>query len=284
MQAFDYRAPTDLDEALQLLATEGARPLAGGTDLLVQMKERKVRPSLLVDVKRVPELNRLELRDGELHIGAAVPLTRVCEELRSRSLFPALLQACEAIGSLQVRNRGTLGGNICNAAPSADTAPPLLCYEARAVIAGRSGEKEVKLSEFFTGPGSTVLSPGELLVRVVVPLPPPGSRSIYLRFTIREEMDIALVGAAALVVPGPGGEWAAVRIALGAVAPTPIRAEAAESLLSGKAPTAELIEQAATAAAAASRPITDHRASAEYRRELVKVLTRRCLNSLAASP
>ncbi len=253
--------------------------MAGGTDLIVQMKDGSASPAVVIDAKKIPELNRLEWSQGEgLHIGAAVPLERVAAFPPVKERFGILAQACSLIGSVQIRSRGTVGGNICNAAPSADTSPPLLCLEAQAVIARLEGTRTVPLESFFQGPGQTVLADNELLVAIEVPTPPTPAAGCYLRHTPREEMDIGVVGVASFLVLTPEGNLCQeARIALGAVAPTPIRTHPVESFLTGKALTEGVIAEAAERAAEAARPISDVRGSAEYRRELVKVLTRRTL-------
>ncbi len=279
MIRFEYLAPSSLEEALSTLdrRRNQARILAGGTDLIVQMRHSQICPPLIVDAKKIPELNRLEWSEGEgLHIGAAVPLSKVATFPPLMEKFGILAQACSAIGSVQIRNRATVGGNICNAAPSADTPPPLLCLGARAVVASLNGTRVVPLESFFLAPGQTALDPNELLVEIEIPTPPTSSAGCYLRHTPREEMDIAVVGVASLLVL-EGKTLQDAKIALGAVAPTVIRAPQAEAVLTGRAPSQDLIEETATRAAEAIEPISDVRGSAEYRRELVKVLTRRTL-------
>jgi len=215
--------------------------------------------------------------EGNLHIGAAVPLCKVVGFKPLKDKFNMLLQGCSLIGSVQIRNRSTMGGNICNAAPSADSAPPLLCLEAKAVVARATGTTEIPMLDFFKGPGQTALN-NELLVKVVIPAAPAHSAGYYLRHTPRMEMDIANVGVGAFLVLAPRGrQIKEARIALGAVAPTPIRAPEAESFLAGKTIDDETINQAAELAAGCCKPISDVRASVEYRIELVKVLTRRAL-------
>jgi len=278
---FDYYAPGSLQEALSLLdkGKEGVKVLSGGTDLIVQMKDRRARPTVVVDVKRIPELNRVAWNEKEgLFIGAAVPLSRVVTFPPIVERFGILYEACSLIGSVQLRNRGTVGGNICNAAPSADSAPPLLCLEAKTLVAGPEGNRLVPLGEFFLGPGKTALAHNELLVGIEIPTPPAFSSGCYLRHTPRQEMDIGVAGVAAFLVFDPQGNLCKeAKIALGAVAPTPIRVPVAESILAGKSLTEKALEQAAARAAEAAHPISDLRGSAEYRRELVKVLVRRTL-------
>ncbi len=238
MLNFEYHTPRSLEEALSLLdkQREEANVLAGGTDLIVQMKGGRVHPSRIVDVKKIPELNRLEWSEDEgLHIGAAVPLSRVAAYPPVVERFNILAQACSLVGSIQIRNRGTVGGNICNAAPSADTPLPLLCLGARVLLARPEETRIVPLEDFFQGPGQTALARNELLVEIEVPTPPTSSAGCYLRHTPREEMDIAVVGVASFLTLPPQGKLChEARIALGAVAPTPIRARQAELLLAGK--------------------------------------------------
>lgn len=277
----EYRKPRSLAEALRMLKSRRGESviLAGGTDLIPQMKTGLVFPSAVIDVKNIPELNRLEwARTGGLHIGAAVPLAILVAFPALQGKYGILAQACSVIGSMQIRNRGTVGGNICNAAPSADSAPALLCLGAKAIVASGSGTRKIDLDEFFTGPGKTVIGSRELLVEIEIPTPPTRSAGCYMRHTLRKEMDIAAAGVGSFLTLAPGGEkLKEARIALGAVAPTPMRAYGAEAMLTGRVPTQKTIEEAAEAAAEEARPITDIRASAEYRRELVKVLARRTL-------
>jgi CO/xanthine dehydrogenase FAD-binding subunit len=281
MIGFEYYAPQSLEEALSLLDNrrEKAKVLAGGTDLIVQMKNGNARPAVIIDAKKIPELNRLEWNEnGTLHIGAAVPLSKIVIFPPVMEGFSILHQACSIMGSLQLRNRGTIGGNICNAAPSADTAPPLLCLGAKAIVARLGGNRIVPLDTFFHGPGQTELTPNELLVGIEVPAPPPRSSGCYLRHTPRQDMDIAVVGVGSfLIFSKEKNLCQEARIAMGAVAPTPIRVPQAEAILAGRVLTDETIEEAAEKAAEAARPISDMRGSAEYRKELIKVLTRRTL-------
>jgi CO/xanthine dehydrogenase FAD-binding subunit len=278
---FEYFAPTSLEAALSLLEDhkKGLKVLAGGTDLIVQMKDGRARPAAILDAKNIPELNRLGWNgDKVFRIGAAVPLSRIIAFPTVRERFGILQQACSLIGSGQIRNRATLGGNICNAAPSADTAPPLLCLGAKAVIAGPGGRRTVPMEAFFRGPGETVVGSNEILVEVEIPAPPSPSAGCYLRHTPREEMDIAVVGVASFLV-GSGRQCGEARISLGAVAPTPVMVAQAGALLAGKTLSDRLIEAAAETAAAAASPVSDVRSSANYRREIIKVLVRRALQT-----
>lgn len=289
MREFDYQAPRSLSEALAILAQSNgnARALAGGTDLIDQMKSERRTPTVVVDVKGIPELNRLEYIEGEgLHLGAAVPCRRINTDTTVRDKYPMLVQATSLIGDIKVQNRASVGGNICNATPSADSAPALICLGATAIIAGPGGQREVPLESFFLGPGQTVLAPHELLVALVIPPPPDHSVGVYQRLVPRAEMDIAIVGVGSFLVMASSGsqQCREARIALGAVGPTPLRARDAEDFLANKIIDESVIHPAAERAALAARPISDQRASAEYRREMVKVLTektlRQCLDAL----
>jgi carbon-monoxide dehydrogenase medium subunit len=287
MKNFEYFAPGSLPEALTLLDNiqQTAKVLAGGTDLIAQMRAGRAQPAVIIDIKNIPELNRLEWdTDRTLHIGAAVPVSTVVDFPHFQQRLSMLHQGCSLIGSTRVRNRATIGGNICNAAPSADSAPALLCLGAKALIAQQQGTHIVPIEDIFRGPGKTSLVANELLVELEIPVAPARSAGCYLRHTPREEMDIAVVGVAAFLVLAPRGKTCQeARIALGAVAPTPIRVPAAEALLAGKIPNKDLITSVAEKTAEAASPISDIRSSAEYRRELVSVLTRRALQAACAT-
>ncbi|NOZ30082.1 MAG: xanthine dehydrogenase family protein subunit M [Chloroflexi bacterium] len=282
MRKFAYEVPQSLQEASQVLRHWGpdARVLAGGTDLLVQIKESGWVPSCLVSLRRLDALKGIRWDEGRLWIGARTTMKELLGSSEARPCT-ALLEGAGLIGSPQIRSVATIGGNICNAAPSADTAPGLIALGAEAVIAD-GGQRVVPVEDFFTGPGQTVLQTGELLTGVRIPRPPARSGSAYLRHTPRAWMDIAVVGVASYVQLDEAGRCADVRIALGAVAPTPIRAPQAEAILRGESPTSEAIEAAARQAAQEARPISDVRGSADYRRHLVYVLTRRTLHMALA--
>ncbi len=275
MKPFEYFAPDSLGEALEILERyPEAQALAGGTDLLVQAKERNRPIQALVSLRRIPELKALT-QDGSLSIGAMQTAGKVSTDPRLCRNFTALALGAGLIGSVQIRNMATVGGNLCNASPSADTAPALLALRAQAVIASAQGERTLPLEDFFQGPGKTILQPGELLVRLELPTPQERSGSFYLRHTPRAWMDLAFVGAAAAVQLGEKDEILSVRIALGAVAPTPMRAFRAEERLAGCQPAETLLAEAARLAAGETRPIDDLRASADYRRAAALTLTRR---------
>ncbi|HET9489933.1 MAG TPA: xanthine dehydrogenase family protein subunit M [Methylomirabilota bacterium] len=282
MKRFEVVQADSVEDCLRALAAHGreAKLLAGGTDLLPQLKNGMLAPRYMVDLSRVTRLRTLDVHDG-LRVGAAVTARELELNQAVQTRYPALAESGALVGSVQVRNLATVGGNLCNAAPSADMAPPLLALEAEAVIAGPRGERRVPLSAFFADVRRTVLAPDELLLELVIPAPAPRSGGRYLRHTPRRELDIAVVGVASQLSLSDG-ICARARIALAAVAPIPLRATAAEQALEGRPLTAELIEEAAGLAAEAARPISDQRGSAEFRRHLVRVLTRRTLTSALA--
>jgi carbon-monoxide dehydrogenase medium subunit len=273
--------PGSIDECLQILARRGpdTKVVAGGTDLLPQLKNGVLKPGWVVDLSAVAELRAIsDGPDGGLRIGASVTARELELDARVRARYPALAESAAMVGSVQVRNLATLGGNLCNAAPSADMAPPLLALDALAVIAGPSGQRRVPMASFFLGVRRTVLGPGELLFEIVVPAQNGRSGGNYLRHTPRRELDIAVVGVASQVTLAEG-KCTTARIALAAVAPVPLRATDAEQALVGLPMTPQQIERAAELASAAARPIDDHRGSVEFRHHLVRVLTRRTLTT-----
>ena len=282
MRDFEYHAPRTLDEALQLLAThrEKARLLAGGTDLVLMMTDRVVAPEHVVDIRNVPELTRFEWGgDGGLSFGAATTFRKLETDAQVRDRLPGLAESASEVGSWQIRNLGTVGGNLCTASPSAEIAPILYALDAQAEIAGPKGRRTVPITQFHTGVRRTVLEPDELLVGLTIPATQGKSGSHYIKLKEREKMDIAFVGVASAVeLEGGDGVVKSARIALGAVAPTPLRATEAEAKLKGQRLTDDLLAEAGRLAAQAAKPISDVRASAEYRREMVDVLTRRTLS------
>ena len=279
MPNFDYEAPTSLAGALELLAQPGeVRPLAGGTDIIDQLKSNRRNADLVVDLKRIPELSSLESNGLGLRIGSAVSCTDVHNFTAKNSGYAALSESSELVGSIHIQNRASVGGNVCNAAPSADTIPALLIHEAIARTASASGEREIPLIDFFAGPGQTVLAKGEILKELVLPAPSANTASSYLRFIPRNEMDIAVAGVGSLIEVDPSSKVVTkARIALASVAPTPVRAYAAEEYLEGIAIDEATINKTADLAVQAAVPITDVRGSAEYRKELIRVLTNRTL-------
>jgi CO/xanthine dehydrogenase FAD-binding subunit len=279
--AFDYAAARSVDEAVSLLAQheDQARVLAGGTDIIVQVREGRRQVAMLVDVKGIPELNQLSYDASQgLTIGAAVPCYRIYEGEDIAAAYPGLIDAVALVGGIQIQGRATVGGNLCNASPAADTIPALIVHYATCAIAGPNGRRDLPVEQFCTGPGRTALQTGEFLVSLHMPSPQANFGAHYLRFIPRNEMDIAVVGVGASVVLNRDHtSFVSARVALGAVAPTPLLVEAAAAALVGKPASDDTIEQAAEAAQAAARPIDDMRGTAPYRRHLVGVLTRRAL-------
>jgi len=274
---YRYTAATSVDEALRLLADGASEPriLAGGTDLLIQMRAGVRRPRHLIDVKRIPELNALDCDTSVgLRLGAAVACWRVAEDHRLRTLYPGLAEAAALIGSTQIQSRATIAGNLCNGSPAADTAPALLVLDAQCVIAGPSGRRTIPLAELHTAPGRTCLTPGEMLIELRAAPPPAHGADCYRRLIPRNEMDIAVVGVGASIALD-GERCSAARVALGAVGPRPILAVEAAAALVGTKLNAAALDAAAQAAAAVATPIDDMRGTAEYRRDVVAVLTRR---------
>jgi len=278
---FEYLAPKAIDEALFLLSQYKGRAkvIAGGTDVVPQLKRRQIKaPEYVINLKGIPDLNYIKYDEvSGLTLGALVTIHAVETSSIIRKKFNVLFQAAESMASAQVRNRGTIAGNICNAVPSADTAPALLTLEAKLKLISQRGERIVNIEDFFTGPNETVLTDDEILREIQVPNLPSYSRGRYLKLAPRRSMDLAIVGVAVVVI-AEDGICNDIRIALGAVAPTPIRAKRAEAIVRGQSFSDEVIEKVAQTAAEESRPIDDHRASAEYRREMVKLLTKRAIN------
>ena len=281
----EYLAPKTIDEALSLLSQykDEARLIAGGTDVIPQLKRREVKtPHYIIDLKGITDLDYIKYNaDDGLSIGALATIQAITSSATIRDKFGVLCQAAERMASPQVRNRGTIVGNISNAVPSADTAPALLTLDAKLKLAGRKGERVVNIEDFFKGPNQTVLK-SEILLEIKIPSPPPKSQGVYLKLSPRRAMDLAIVGVAVLAIT-ENGTCKDIRIALGAVAPTPLRAKKAEAVIRGQKLDRELIEKAAQVAAGEARPIDDHRASAEYRREMVRVLTRRAIKQTTQS-
>src|SRR5262245_58444807 len=243
------------------------------------MKNGVLKPARVIDLSGITRLRSIEAANGQgLRVGSAVTARTLELDPAVRGRYLSLAESGALVGSVQVRNLATLGGNICNAAPSADMAPPLVALEAEAVIAGPKGRRRVPMADFFTGVRKTVLGADELLIEFAVPALPARSGGSYMRHTPRRELDIAVVGVASQVSLN-NGVCGKARISLAAVAPTPVRATAAEQALEGQPLTAQAIERAAELAVQAARPIDDQRGSADFRRHLVKVLTRRTLTA-----
>ncbi len=280
MKNFEYFEPTTLAEASRLFAQEHAQLLAGGTDLVIGMKAYTEIPQSVISLQKISGLTGITTVGDSITIGA---MTKVREVELSEDILQhhtALAEGASEIGSIQIRNLATIGGNIAHASPAADTVAGLLVADAQVDIASADGERTVPINELFTGPGQTVLKPGEIITQFRLPSPASGSH--YIKHKIREVMDLAFIGVAS-AVNLQNGIIKEARIGLAAVAPTPIRATEAENLLKGKIPTPELLQQAGEAAASGTSPISDLRCSAEHRKEMVNVLTRRTLQHALAS-
>jgi carbon-monoxide dehydrogenase medium subunit len=277
---FTYLSPKDLKEASALLVEHGdkARLMAGGTDLLIRMSHRALTPEFVIGLRNCQGLEDVHFDPAEgLTIGAMTRLRDVADHDEIKRHYPALAHAARLTATVQIRNMGTVVGNVCNAAPSADTATPLLVYGGEAVVVHPGGRRTVPLNEFFRGPGLTALEKGELVRSIV--LPPPGDKSgaDYQKISARSKVDIAAVGVSAYLQLDDQGAIGRVRVALGAVAPVPMRAKAAEKILGGQAPSEELFAEAAAKAQDEANPISDMRASAAWRKTMVGALTRRAL-------
>lgn len=280
MKNFDYAAPTSLAEATKLLAgTNGtARILAGGTDLIVQLREHLKEADLVVDVKKIPELMELKLSAQGLKLGAAVPCYLLYENKEISAKYPALTDSARIIGGWQIQSRASIGGNLCNSSPAGDSLPSLIALNVKCVIAGPNGSREVPAADFCTGPGKNVLQKGEVLAALVFPPVGPKTGSAYERFIPRNEMDIAVVGAASWVkLNSTGDKIDEARIALAAIAPTPKFAAEASQWLAGQPATEATYAQAGELAKKVAIPISDMRGPAEYRTHLVGVLVKRTL-------
>ena len=277
MGPFEYFEPATVEEAVSLLKKygEGAKILAGGTDLVVMMREREIKPRYVINLGRIAGLNYVHL-DGDkgLRIGALTTIAGLERAPELKSSYRIISQAAAQLATIAIRNMATIGGNLCNAAPSADMAPPLLALKGAVKLTGTAGERIVPLEEFFIGPGVTTLKPNELMIEIQVPAVPAHTGGMYLKHGVKGAAGLAVVGVAAVVTLDiRDSVFEEVDIALGAVAPTPIRAKRAEALLKGQKISDGLIEEAARVTSDESSPIDDVRGSAEYRREMVRVRT-----------
>ncbi len=279
MHTFDYQRVNSLQEALD--AASAARGtavfMAGGTDLLVRVKNGNVLPERIIDIKGIREMDGCEAGPDEFSMGSLISMRTLETSLSVLQTVPLLAQAAGKLGSIQVRHRATLGGNLCNASPSAESAPALLALDARVTITGKSSARTLDLRDFFLGPGATVLAGDEILTRVSVPLTRNRQGSVYYKLSTRNAMDLAFVSVAVLLELDGKDRISKARIALGAVAPTPIRVPSAEKHLEGRTLTHEVALESARIAERSCRPISDLRASAEYRREMVRELCERGL-------
>jgi carbon-monoxide dehydrogenase medium subunit len=281
MKYFKYFAPQNISETFSLMDQykERAKLLAGGTDLLVQMKKNVLQPRYVVDLKRIPGLAGIQWRKNRgLRLGAMTTISEIESSGVVRGNFPVLSEVAKTIGSVQIRNRGTIGGNICRAAPSADFVPILMVMNAKLRIVGQWGERTVSLQDFFVGPGKTILRHDEMLSEIEVPNPSGPWGSVYLRHTPRQTMDLAVVGVAVLIgLNDKDNTCRDLKLALASVAPTPIRAKEAEVVLRGKRITGSLIEESGKIAAREINPISDAYGPAWYKGDIVVVLVRRAI-------
>jgi len=285
-EPFEVFQPASIAEARELFRKNGSGGyfLAGGTDLVIAIKEKGLIPRYLVDLKKIPSLSGIcQISDGSLMIGALTTMREIETSPVIRGKYPFWAQSAAEVGSIQIRNRATIGGNMANATPSADVAPALLVLDAKVKIYRSDGEKIVLLEKFFVGPGKTIMEPGDVLTEILIPPTPPDFCGEYIKFSPREMMDLAYVGVAVGVVVDSSRKICRdVRIALGAVSPTPIRAHKAEALLLNQEITPSLAERVGEEASNECKPISDVRSSAAYRKEMVRVNTRRALLNAAA--
>jgi len=287
LHRFDYYTPSTVSEAIDLLRTkgDGGKVLAGGTDLMPQMKERGRHPKYLVSLKNIAAMRGVQFSEtGGLTVGAGTRMGPLQRETVVHDRYNILVQGARLIGSLQTQNLATVGGNVCNAAPSADAVPAFVVLDAQAVIQGASGSRTVALTDVFAGPGQVALKPDELLTELKLAAPLPRSAGVYLRHVPRKELDIAVAGVGVyLQLDAAKQRITHVRVCLASVAPTPLRAAGAEAALTGQTVSDDLIQRAAQAAAQDARPISDQRGSAEFRRILVRALTLKALNQAVAA-
>ncbi|MBM3298475.1 MAG: xanthine dehydrogenase family protein subunit M [Deltaproteobacteria bacterium] len=278
---FEYHEPTTLQEALNLLSELGgnAKVLAGGTDLLVRMKQKIDRPSHVISIARVPDLDAVIPRNRHgVTIGGGVTAARLARDELINDRFLPLALAAGRLGAPMIRNRATIGGNLVNARPAADLPPPCMVLNASLKLKSSTGEREVPVVAFFRGPGESAIEPNELLVSINIETPPPWSGGSYIKLGARKTLEISMVNVATLLtLQSPDGPIVDARIALGAVAPTPIRALAAEELLIGQMPSDELFQRAGETGVGVCSPITDHRGTMEYRCMMIEVLVKRSL-------
>jgi carbon-monoxide dehydrogenase medium subunit len=280
MNVLDFTAPATLEEALRIKQQRGAdaRVIAGGTDLILRMRDRVLSPALLIDLRRT-SLDAISLTSDEMRLGAYVDMSQVLASADIERMFPALPSACREFAGPPIRNRSTLGGNIVNASPAADLVPPLIAYDASIVLSCAGGDRVLPLAEFFVGPGQSVIEPEEILTEIRLPVMPSITAATFIKLGQRRSMAISQVNLATRLTLDESATVSDARIVLGAVAPTPIRAPAAEGILTGKQLSDELLEQAAGQAGQEISAIADVRASQAYREQMVEVLVRRALRA-----
>jgi CO/xanthine dehydrogenase FAD-binding subunit len=278
MQSPAYHAPDTVEQAVDLLAANrGARPLAGGTDLIVQMQSGRSAPGAIVDLKRIARLKEIRVEADHIAIGAAVACTALKQNATLAAEWPGVVEAANLIGSVQVRNRATMAGNLCNASPAADSVPALVAAGAKAIVAGPGGEREVAVEAIPTSPGKTSLGEGEFVAEIRLPRRVKGGGDAYLRSIPRTEMDIAVVSAGATIVLDDAGTCTAARISIGAAAPTVLLVEEAGAALVGTKLDDAAIARMMAAASAACNPIDDKRGTVAYRKSTAGVLAKRAV-------
>ncbi|MBT7291946.1 MAG: xanthine dehydrogenase family protein subunit M [Rhodospirillaceae bacterium] len=272
-----YESPGSLDEAVKLLAAAkgNAKVLAGGTDLLVQLRMGMIKPAMIIDIKKIPELTAINEENGGYRVGASVSGAVLGEHGGMKAAWPGVVEAFELIGSTQIQGRASMGGNLCNGSPAADAVPAMIAADAVCTIAGPNGRREAKVEDIVTGPGQTSLANGEIVVDFLFPARPARSGDAYLRFIPRTEMDIAVVGAGISLTLDDAGVCTDARVALGAVAPTQLLLQDGAAALIGSKLDGAAMEKLDAAARAACRPITDKRGTIEYRIKVAGVLARR---------
>ena len=284
LPSFDYVRARDPAEVSRLLLEHGdrARLLMGGTDIFVQMRDGMLAPDVIIDVKALPNMTTIDFDPAKgLQIGAAVNMNAIAAHPAVQSHYPILAQAIETVASYQLRSRATMGGNLCNASPAADTAPSALVLKATCVAWGPDGERRIPATDFFLGVRKNALQPGEFLTRIDIPLPPDGSAGQYIKLGRNAGGDLAIVGVAVLAYPdNNAASGYRFRLALASVAPTPLRVPAAEALLADNPITDDVLAEAARAAEDAAQPIDDLRGSARYRNAMVRNLTQRALDAV----
>ncbi len=282
MRDFEYESPDSLDGAIQLLNHPLSKPLAGGTDLIDHLRTGRLVADVVVDIKKIPELNVLEFSENGLRLGAAVCCHDICANTDIQANYPALKDVCSIIGGIQIQSRASVGGNLCNSGAAADSTPALIALGGVCHIAGPNGERQVPVEEFCTGPSQNILKQGELLTEIRFPLPQGKSSSHYRRFIPRYEMDIAVVGVGASVELDDSGKTiTSARVGLGAVAASPFLAEKVNEFLTGKEPTEETFTEAGNIARSLISPIDDHRGTKEFRLHVTGVLVKRVLTEAA---
>jgi carbon-monoxide dehydrogenase medium subunit len=281
MRDFEFESPRTVAEAVDLLSRHNgsAKVLAGGTDLIDQIRNGRFAPKVVVDLKKIPDVNVLECGPRGLRLGAAVPCYRICQHAEIARNYSAIVDSVQIIGGIQIQSRATVGGNLCNSGPAADATPSLIALGGTVVMAGPDGTREVPVESFCTGPGKNVLRTGEFVVEIRLPPPAPPSGSSYLRFIPRNEMDIAVVGVgAAVTLDSSRGKILSARIGLGAVAPTPLLAADAAAALIGQPIGDAALDAAANAARAICSPIDDMRGTREFRIHVTGVLVKRAVS------